>query len=343
MGATIADVAARAGVSPMTVSRVVNADKNVSDTTRGRVLCAVRELNYAPNLAARSLARAEQVRIGCLYGNPSAAYLSEFLVGLLDESAGAHAPLLLVKCDGEDAASKRAAVAQLLENQVTGVVLPSPFGESRTVCASLAAAGVRAVAVATGRPQETLSCVRIDDRAASAEMTRHLLRLGHRRIGFIKGHPNVAASAARLEGFRSEVRATPDAKAKVVQGFFTFDSGLSAAEQLLDAQERPTAIFASNDDMAAAAVSVAHRRGLEVPGDVTVVGFDDTAVATTLWPPLTTVRQPTSAMAAAAMTLLLREIRAERDGESPHPVDQMVPYTLVERQSSASPRPAEVA
>jgi LacI family transcriptional regulator len=318
----------------MTVSRVVNDEKNVSEKTRDLVLAAVRELNYAPNLAARSLARSEQVRIGCLYGNPSAAYLSEFLVGVLDESAGAHTPLLLVKCDGEDAASKRAAVEQLVENQVTGVVLPSPFGESRTVRAALKAAQVRTVAVATGRFQDGVSCVRVDDRAAAAEMTARLLELGHRRIGFIKGHPNQAASAERLAGFRAALRASRTPDAVVAQGYFTFASGLRAGEELLDAPERPTAIFASNDDMAAAVVSVAHRRGLDVPGDLTVVGFDDTAVATTLWPALTTVRQPTTAMAAAAMALLLREIRAERAGEAPRPVDQVVPHSLVERQSS---------
>ena len=331
---TINDVAEHAGVSPMTVSRVVNEEKNVRAGTREMVLAAVKALHYAPNLAARSLAKAEQIRVGCLYGNPSAAYLSEFLVGVLDESAGAHAQLLLVKCNGEDAKSEQAAVDQLIESGVTGAVLPAPFGESSTIRAALKTAGVKIVAVATGRFQGEVSCVRVDDRAAAAEMTRRLLELGHRRIGFVKGHPNQTASAERLAGFRAAMRRVADAQPQVVPGFFTFESGLAAGEKLLSARDRPTAIFASNDDMAAAAVSVAHRRGLDVPGDLTVVGFDDTAAATTLWPPLTTVRQPVSAMAATAMSLLLREIRTERDESPLAPVDHVMAHAMVERQSS---------
>ncbi len=339
---TINDVARRAGVSPMTVSRVVNDEKNVRETTREAVLKAVRELNYVPNLAARKLASAEHVRIGVIYSNPSAAYLSEFLVGVLDESAGKGAELLLVKCEADDAAAEKLAVQRLIESSVTGVVLPPPLSESDVVREALKEAGVATVGVATGRFRGDLSCVRVDDRAAAEDMTRYLLELGHRRIGFIKGHPNQTASAERLSGFRAALRDTPDAEAEVVQGYFTFPSGLEAAERLLDGPNRPTAIFASNDDMAAAVVSVAHRRGLDVPGDLTVVGFDDTAISTTLWPALTTVRQPVSAMAAAAIDLLLRETRAARDGEAITATDLIVPHALIERQSSGSaPRGAQ--
>jgi LacI family transcriptional regulator len=141
-------------------------------------------------------------------------------------------------------------------------------------------------------------------------MTRHLLELGHRRIGFIVGNPDQTASAERLEGARAAVAMVKGAELVVVPGAFTYASGLRAAEQLLDADRPPTAIFASNDDMAAAAVSVAHRRHLDVPRDLTVVGFDDTTVATTLWPPLTTVRQPVRQMAAVALDRLIRVLRS---------------------------------
>ena len=324
----------------MTVSRVVNEEKNVREATREMVLAAVRELNYAPNLAARSLATADDLRIGVIYSNPSAAYLSEFLVGVLDESAGRHAQLLLVKCEASEAEAERAAVDQLIEGRVTGVVLPPPLSESPVVREALKAAGIASVGVATGRFRSDMSCVRIDDRQAASDMTSHLLELGHQRIGFIKGAPNQTASAERLAGFRSALRKDPGASATIVQGHFTFPSGLAAAERLLDSANPPTAIFASNDDMAAAVVSVAHRRGLDVPQDVSVVGFDDTAVATTLWPTLTTVRQPVSAMAAAGFDLLLREIRARKIGEPTAPVDQVIAHALIDRQSSAPPRAA---
>jgi LacI family transcriptional regulator len=203
---------------------------------------------------------------------------------------------------------------------------------------ALTKAGIAKVGVATGLLHEDMSCVRIDDRQAAFDMTQHLLALGHRRIGFIKGHPNQTASAERLAGFKAAMAKTRAARAELVQGFFTFASGLDAGEQLLDADDPPTAVFASNDDMAAAVVSVAHRRGLDVPRDLTVVGFDDTAVATTLWPPLTTVRQPVSAMAAAGVDLLLREVRARRSNTTPTPMDQVIAHTLVHRDSAAPPR-----
>jgi LacI family transcriptional regulator len=322
----------------MTVSRVVNAEKNVHPATRELVLSVVRELNYAPNLAARSLAKADDIRIGLVYANPSAAYLSEFLVGALDESTTRGAQLVLVKSQGLDAPSAVEAVQRLIESGVTGAVLTSPLGESKYVSEHLATAGIPSVAVATGRFRGDVSCVRVDDRQAAFDMTTLLLDLGHRRIGFIKGHPNQTASTERLAGFEAAVAERPGCETMVVQGYFTFQSGLEAAEELLDSPLQPTAIFASNDDMAAAVVSVAHRRFLEVPNDLTVVGFDDTAAATTLWPALTTVRQPVSAMSAMAIDLLLQDIRARREGDAPSPVDRVVEHTIVKRNSSAPPR-----
>jgi len=336
-GVTIADVARSAGVSAMTVSRVMRGDRNVTEPTRLTVLTAIRELNYTPNIAARALAGADHLSIGVIYGNPSAAYLSEFLVGLLDESAGRGAALNLVKCEAPDQVAERAAVERLLQSGVTGVVLPPPLGEASFVIKALKDAQIATVAVATGGAASEVSCIRIDDRAAAAEMTRYLVGLGHRRIGFIKGHPNQTASAERLAGFQQVIDSAKNAEGVVAQGYFTFASGLEAAEKLLDSQPRPTAIFASNDDMAAAAVSVAHRRGLDVPRDLTVVGFDDTQLAVTVWPALTTVRQPVSAMAAAAVDQLIREIGAGRAGAPVQPVDRVVAHELIVRQSSDRP------
>jgi LacI family transcriptional regulator len=170
-------------------------------------------------------------------------------------------------------------------------------------------------------------------------MTRYLLTLGHRHIGFVKGHPNQTASGERLLGFEAALREA-DCKTEppsIEQGFFSYRSGLDAAEKLLALRPRPTAIFASNDDMAAAVVSVAHRRGLDVPRDLSVVGFDDTATATTVWPELTTIRQPISKMAEAALDLLIRKIRKRRDGEAQPSIDRLVAHELVMRQSATAP------
>jgi LacI family transcriptional regulator len=336
------DVARLAGVSPMTVSRVVNGEKNVRPATREAVLAAARELNYSPNLAAKTLASAEQPRIGFPFANPSAAYLSEFLVGMLDEIGRRGAQLVLVRCEAGNGLAERVAIRQLLDGQVSGLLLPPPLSDSAAVREEIAAAGTPAVAVATGRFVGDISCVRIDDRVAAYDMTRRILELGHRNVGFISGHPNQTASAERLAGFEAAMRdLAPGARKTVAQGYFTYQSGLLAAERLLSAKERPSAVFASNDDMAAAVVSVAHRRGLDVPRDITVVGFDDTSVATTLWPELTTVRQPIGRMASAAVELLLKEIRTRKDRADGKPADIVMSHTLIERQSSAAFHPHE--
>lgn len=337
--ATMADVAQRAGVSRMTVSRVINDGAKVRDDTRQAVLAAIRDLNFQPNLAARNLVTAGELRIGVVYSNPSAAFMSDFLVGVFEEATSAGARLILVRGQTGGTPSPQ-DLAPLLNGGVHGVLLAPPLGESAAVLDALRAAGLPVAVVAAGRRPSDVINVRIDDHKASQAMTRHLLDLGHRRIGFIVGNPNQAASAERLEGARAAIAAVDGAELLLAQGAFSYDSGLRAAEALLDGAERPTAIFASNDDMAAAAVSVAHRRHLDVPGDLTVVGFDDTTVATTLWPPLTTIRQPVRQMAAVALDRLLRALRSPEPDAEIH-VEHVLDHVLIQRDSTAPPRRAD--
>jgi LacI family transcriptional regulator len=323
----------------MTVSRVMNSNSNVREVTRDIVMRAVRELNYTPNAAARSLAAAQGTRIALIYTNPSAAYLSELLVGALDGSSRTATQLVLDTWDHMTPAAERAAARKIAQT-VAGVILPPPLCESRAVCSELAAAEIPVVAIASGHFQPDLSGVRIDDFRASQEMTEHLISHGHSRIAFIKGHPNQTASTLRYEGFTAAMSAAGLSvdQTLVQQGYFTYRSGLEATEKLLERRRPPTAIFASNDDMAAAAVSVAHRRGLDVPRDLSVVGFDDTPTATTVWPELTTIRQPIAAMAGTAIELLLRSIRRRKQGEARVVVDHVVAHALVKRDSVAVPR-----
>jgi LacI family transcriptional regulator len=332
--AKINDVARMAGVSPMTVSRVMNNAPGVRASTREAVLSAVAALGYTPNAAARSLASAGAGRVGLLYSNPSAGYLTEFLLGALEGAHKAGAQLLIEKCE-VDPESERRAIARLAASGVKGVLLPPPHGESWAALAELQAHGLEAVAVAAGRFRSGAASIRIDDMAAAAEMTRYLLELGHRRIGFIKGASNQTASAERLIGFETEMRAaTPAAEGLIEAGDFTYRSGFEAAERLLSATKRPTAIFASNDEMAAAAIAAAHRRGLNVPAELTIVGFDDTQIATTLWPALTTIRQPIADMAEAAIGQLCGP---QGDDEAGGRGERLLDHVLVKRESSAPP------
>ncbi|NLG77066.1 MAG: LacI family transcriptional regulator [Xanthomonadaceae bacterium] len=336
---TIHEVARRAGVSPMTVSRVMNGKNNVHEATRAAVLRVVRELNYTPNPAARSLAGAQGTRIALIYSNPSASYLSELLVGALDGAHRKGVQLVLDRWGDLKPAGERAAARKLAKG-ISGVMLPPPLCESKTISTEFVAAKIPVVAIAAGHFRGDVSCVRIDDFHAAKEMTEHLLRAGHTRIGFIKGHPNQTASERRFAGFQAAMDEAGLAAdhTLVEQGYFTYRSGLEAAEVLLTRKRPPTAIFASNDDMAGAVVSVAHRKGFDVPRDLSVVGFDDTPTATTVWPELTTIRQPIAAMAEVALDLLLRDMRRRKEGLAPLAIDHVVAHELVVRDSVAPPR-----
>jgi LacI family transcriptional regulator len=336
---TIEDVARSAGVSAMTVSRVINGKHNVRESTRTSVLKAIDQLNYSPNVAARSLAAGESMHIGLLYANPSAAYLSQFLVGALEGARKGGAHLVLEACTSESASEQAETTREFLKSGLDAVMLPPPLSDSTAVHAEVGAANMPVVTVATGLPHEGRLNVRIDDFAAAKEMTNYLLRLGHQRIGFILGHPNITASSERQRGFSAALEEhglDPNA-APVEQGYFTYRSGLAAAERLIGRPERPTAIFASNDDMAAAAVNIAHRAGLQVPADISIVGFDDTAPATTVWPELTTIRQPVSEMAEAAIELLMSSLR--RDPErTEFETERVLMHELIVRDSAAPPK-----
>ena len=333
-GATIYDVAERAKVSAMTVSRVINAVSYVSDATREKVMSAIHELDYRVNVAARA-ARMGTLRVGLLYSNPSAAFLSAFLVGAMGQCSRSGAELILESC--EDLKSQRKAIDRLIEHGADGVLVPPPLCDSPSALKRLREMGIPTVAVATGKPSAQASAVRIDDYDGARAMTRYLLALGHRDIAFIKGDPDHTPAQLRFQSFQDTMQAAGlhVADNRIAQGMFTYRSGLEAARTLLGGKTRPTAIFAANDDMAAAAVAVAHGMHLRVPQDLAIAGFDDTPVATTVWPELTTVHQPIGELARAAVELVVAQIRANRIGDSFAARHSVLPYTLEIRESTA--------
>jgi LacI family transcriptional regulator len=335
---TISDVARAAGVSTMTVSRVMNRAGNVRRETLVAVDAAIERLSYAPNPAARSLAGAQQMRIAILYGSPASAWLSELLLGAMELAGRSHVQLVVEKCDsgGEGLASVR----KLVEGGVEGVILPPPLGDCEQLIQLLCKSATPSVVVASGAPPQTVSAVGIDDRAAAHALTTHLLDLGHMRIGFIAGSPELGASARRQHGYEQALQAwgVKPAPELIEPGLFTYRSGLDAAERLLRLPIPPSAIFASNDDMAAATVAVAHSLGLAVPSDLTVCGFDDTVMATAIWPELTTVRQPVGLMSRMALEMLMSAVKARRGGKAVPVKHECVDFTLVRRHSDAAPR-----
>lgn len=334
-GSTMWDVAKHAKVSAMTVSRVINGSDYVSEATREKVMRSIHELGYRVNMAARA-ARIGTLRVGLLYSNPSAAFLSAFLVGAMAQCTRSGAELILESCD--DLKSQRKAIDRLIAHGADGVLVPPPLCDSPAALKRLKEIGMPTVAVATGKPAANISAVRIDDYDGARAMTKYLLSLGHTDIGFIKGDPEHTPALLRFQAFRDTMQAAglvvPERR--IVQGLFTYRSGLEAARQLLAHKSRPTAIFAANDDMAAGAIAVAHGLHLRVPEDIAIAGFDDTPVATTVWPELTTVHQPIGELGRAAVELVVEQAKAARAGEIFATRHAVMPYRLEIRESTVA-------
>ena len=332
--ATISDVAEAAGVSIKTVSRVFNEEPNVREETRQRVLQVVAELDYHPNIAARSLAGRKSFLIGLLYDNPCANYILGLQSGSLDRLRGDKWRLLVVPCEDSARMGGKSTVSMVRAAGVGGVILTSPICDNAEIVNELLAARIPMVRIAPADSVGTdqAPSVGMDDRSAAAEITRHLIDQGHRRIGIILGDPTHSSNNERWAGFRGAMdEAGLDIDPSLIaRGFYTFESGLEAARPLLDRADRPTAIFAQNDDMAAGAIIAAGELGIAVPGELSVAGFDDSQIASTVWPRITTIRQPIRAMAQAATDALVKLM----EGSHRTPEHRVMPYELILRGST---------
>jgi LacI family transcriptional regulator len=307
MKTTITDVAKLADVSMKTVSRVLNNEPNVAKKTREKVLRAAKELRYSPNLAAKGLASSKSYLIALLYDNPSPNYIANIQKGAIKACRDNNyylviEPLSMTNANAGD------EVEKLLERlPVDGIILTPPLCDDKDVLGILRSLKIPYVPVAPTIEINGVSSVKMDDVQASFEMTEYLIKSGHKKIGFIKGHIEHSATALRYKGYKLAMEKfnLKIDENFIVNGDFSFKSGVEAAENLLGLKEPPTAIFASNDDMAAGVVSVASRLGLEVPTKLSVGGFDDTPLAQILFPQLTTVKQPIYEMGKMAANLLI--------------------------------------
>jgi len=341
-GATIHDVAQRAGVSLMTVSRVTNAAAGVAPATRARVQQAIAQLGFVPSGAARSLRSRRSMWIALVFQRARTeikvdpGYVMELQEGVIRRCMddGYHVAIELLGADAGEARLQLRALSQQLAPD--GVLLAPPLSSATTLHGEIARLNLPCVRIAPRSATGNTPCVLMDDRAAARQMTEYLLSHGHRRIAFVTGPAEHAASAQRLAGYRAALRAWSVAEhpGLVVDGDFTFDGGRQAAGAVLGSgRQAPTAIFASNDEMAAGCLAEAHRRGLRVPADLSVTGFDDTWIANKLYPPLTTIRQPIREMGHAATGQLLALI----EGLAPKQTQRFT-HQLIERQSAAARR-----
>lgn len=329
MRVTIVDVANDAGVSIKTVSRVINREPHVRPTLRDRVERSIARLGYVPNAAARALSSQRAYVVAALYRNPSLYYISELQKGALGVCRERGYHLLIEEVATTTPEDLRALDRFLLGARLDGAILSPPITDDPEVLDRLDAAGVPFVRIAPRQAHGRARAIFADDRGGAALLARHLHGLGHRRIGVVAGPAEHRASRERLEGFLEELarNGTSSDAVDVVDGDFSFEAGMRGGIELLGRPHCPTAIFACNDDMASGVVAAAARLGVAVPDAVSVVGYDDSPVATHVWPPITTIRQPIADMSAEAARLLI-------DGQEPAAEDPCFEVELVERRST---------
>jgi LacI family transcriptional regulator len=333
---TIIDVAEQAGVSIKTVSRVLNNEAGVQEKTREQVLKVVAALKYRPKLAARSMGGGRSFLIGLLYYDPSAAFVGGVQQGatLRCRESGYHLVVESLHNDSPDIYNQVDRMVSALRPD--GMILTPPLCDNPKVLQALRDSDTPFVLLSPGQQQAEQFSVRMDDELAAEEVTNLLISLGHERIGFIKGAPDQAASELRYRGFVRAMQAHDLAvdPSLVWEGNFTFPSGVEGAHKLLSRSVRPTAVFASNDDMALGVLAAAQRLGLNVPADLSIAGFDDSSAASLVWPPLTTVRQPTYEMASVAVEMLIAAKGNEAEPVSPQGSHRVLPYQLLVRDST---------
>ncbi|WNH54183.1 LacI family DNA-binding transcriptional regulator [Stenotrophomonas oahuensis] len=333
---TLQTVADRVGVSTMTVSNVIHGRGKVGAETRARVKEAVRVTGYVPNMAARRLAGVAGTRLGLLYPDVRSPFLTEVLLAAL-ASANAVGAQLVVR-EGRAATLEHAEklVVEAIEGGAEGLLLVPPYAELLAGSETFLRLGIPSTAIAGAAPLHGMQTLRIDNRGAADQLTSHLLQAGHHRIAFITGPMDHGDSQQRLLGFQDAMHraALPIDPASVRAGRFCFQSGCEAAEALLAASSRPTAIVASNDDMALGVLWVAQRAGLRLPDDLSVVAFDDTAASRRAWPPLTVIAQPMASMTDAAVAALINTLSGKAELPSG---EWVLPYELLVRTSSAPP------
>lgn len=334
--ATINDIARLAEVSKKTVSRVINNSPFVKEETRKRVEAVIAEHGFTPDPQARGLAFRRSFLVGMIYDNPSPNYVVNMQQGVLDAVRGAGLELVVHPCNRADDSFLTDVRNFIVRQKLFGVVMPPSVSEDDRVVAILKDADCPYVRIASVSLDEPACMVVTHDSRGAARAARHLAELGHRRIAFISGPDTFRSSHERGRGFAEGLaeHGLQLDPAYVRRAAYTFESGVEAATELLALPQRPTAIFAGNDEMAIGVMKAARDAGLDVPRDLSIVGFDDLPMASRVWPNLTTVRLPIRDMGRMAAEKLTAGLR----GLDPATLVQPeVDPSLVVRDSTAPP------
>jgi LacI family transcriptional regulator len=328
---TITDIARRADVSISTVSRVLRGTAPVTESKRKAVLAAVAELDYQPNVFARGLASGESMAIGVLTQNFGSPFYDAILQGVVQGLQDTR--YFPVFADGQwQLETEQEAVQALMQRQIDGLIVLGGFLDSDQLAQYTERIPI--IVVARRVPDYEENCLYIDNMKASYMATQHLIELGHRRIAHISGRTDHQDAIERKRGY---IKALEDAGIEplqelIVEGNFRRQSGVLAVEMLLARGIAFSAIFAANDQMAYGTRLALYRRGIRVPEDLSLVGFDDEPAAAFMIPPLTTIRQPAVELGSEAARVILARLR----GETLTPA--ALKAELIVRESTAMPR-----
>lgn len=334
--ATISEVAERAGVSVKTVSRVLNNYAHISAKTREKVEAAMSALDYQPSAIARQMRLGANPSIGMLYSDPQSGYQARLNYHVLKACADVQR-YLVVELFDEDHEDWCQQVGNFLDRtKVTNLILVPPMCDADDIRAMLTKRDIRAVLISPSRQTPDFPSISMDDRSAAEEAVKFLVSLGHKRIGHISGHPDHIATLHRRRGYEEALRKAglSGGNDRLIEaGLFDFEAAMNGAERLLGRDDRPTAIFAANDEMAAAVLMAATRLGLRVPDDLAIIGHDDTAIAQIISPKLTTIAQPFELIAKTALDFLGD---GSRNGHTRAIKHKILPHKLIKRHSTAS-------
>ncbi len=334
--ASIRDVARKAGVSVTTVSRVLNqSDHQVNEKTRKKVIDTANELQYRPNALARALVSERSNIIGVIVGDASDTYFATIIRGVSDVAR--EKGYLTIICNSDrDVDVELNYVRMLRDYRADGIIfagggLTNPIYEKQLSDLITQLKEQSVAVISLGNHLAEIPQVTIDNLNSTLEMTEYLIRLGHRRIGFISGPPGLTTSSIRLEGYKKalEKNNIPLDPELIVESDFTFESGLELTDHFLQLSPLPTAIFGSNDRVAIGALVKLKQRGIRVPEQMSVVGFDDISTTIQVDPTLTTIHVPMYEMGREGMNQVLKllvgeEIKALHE----------LPYWLEKRESS---------
>jgi LacI family transcriptional regulator len=334
--ATINDVAKLSGVSKKTVSRIINNSPNVRADTRAKVEKIIKVLNYFPDPQARGLASQKSFLLGLIYDNPNASYIAEFQQGVLDHCRSQGYELVVHPCDRNSINLVGELASFIGRLKLDGVVILPPLSANAQLAELIEKSGCHCIRILPAASEEQAHIVQSNDHHGVKEIAELLVKLGHTEIGFIHGPRDYLSAVERYVGFEQSLLnlGVSLPSQRVVYGEYTFESGVACAEVLLARQPRPTAIFASNDEMALGVILTAANMKIKIPDDLSVIGYDDEPHASKIFPSLTTVNQNVREMGKLAATKLVT--LCQGNTKEAEPTEHSVMPILIQRQSTSA-------